>query len=278
MFENLRKKFNNAIQEGFVITENLQQQYRQRQASATSSNATTPTLDESLHSNRSSNTFSHLSGSDLIIPVDANMAAGCNLLAKYENDWKMLHDANEDNATQAAQVATQIALIGQRTKVLHVDMTDLITCLSGIPTLVEKLRESAETLEKVNTLSASVETELERLEDLCEECDLQEFMLHKQCELSQFKQMKMIELESYRQRVAAEHQEKIRKHEQQLRQLQRERQAVFEDAFRGDLVEFKTKGTLPKIQNEALPQSVALEEVVLEDVTTKDALEDFLNG
>uniref|UniRef100_A0A0A1X687 Dysbindin n=1 Tax=Zeugodacus cucurbitae TaxID=28588 RepID=A0A0A1X687_ZEUCU len=279
MFGSLRKKLNSVIQEGFIITENLQQQYRQSQTSSASSSATTPTLDESIHSNRSSSSFAgQLPGSDLILPGDVNMAAGCNLLAKYEDAWKQLHDANENNATKATQVAKQIERIGQATNVLHTDMTDLATCLSGIPALVEKLHESLETLQNVNKLSATVETELERLEDLCEECDLQEFMLNKQCELSQFKQMKMAELESYRQRVAAKHQDKIRQHEQNLRRIQRERQAVFDDAFRGDLAEFKSKGVLTKIQKEEPTLPVALEEVVLDDSTNKDALEDFLNG
>lgn len=279
MFGSLRKKLNSVIQEGFIITENLQQQYRQSQTSSAGSSATTPTLDESIHSNRSSSSFGgQLPGSDVILPGDVNMAAGCNLLAKYEDAWKLLHDANEDNATKAAQVAKQIERIGQCTNVLHTDMTDLATCLSGIPALVEKLNESLETLKNVNKLSASIETELECLEDLCEECELQELILNKQCELSQFKQMKMAELESYRQCVAAKHQEKIRQHEQNLRRIQRERQAVFDDAFHGDLAEFKSKGGLTKIQKEEPSLSVALEEVVLEDTATKDALEDFLNG
>lgn len=56
--------------------------------------------------------------------------------------------------------------------------------------------------------------------------------------------MLTVELESYRQCVAAKHQERIRQHEQSLRRIQRERQAVFDDAFRGDLAEFKSKGAL----------------------------------
>lgn len=52
------------------------------------------------------------------------------------------------------------------------------------------------------------------------------------------------ELEIYRQKLAAEHQEKIRQHEDRWRQMQLERQAVFDDAFRVDLEEFKEKGTI----------------------------------
>lgn len=49
-------------------------------------------------------------------------------------------------------------------------------------------------------------------------------------------------MEIYRQNVAAEHQNKIRLHEEKLRTIQKERQAVFEDAFRHDLKEFKENG------------------------------------
>ncbi|XP_067639505.1 dysbindin protein homolog isoform X2 [Eurosta solidaginis] len=277
MFGNLRKKLNNAIQDGIIITENLQQQYRQRQSSASNSNATTPTLDESIRSTWGSNSFGPIAN-DVVLPGDVNMTAGCNLLSKYEHEWKLLHDANEENARKAEQVATQIEEIGKNTATLHIDIKDLVTCLSGVPGLVTKLNESLETLGNIQKLSAKVETELVRLEDLNEECDLQEYMLHKQCKLSQFKQMKMIELESYRQHVAAEQQKKIRQHEQKLRRIQRERQAVFDDAFRGDLDEYKAKGTLGKIRKDNLKTTVVLEEVVLEDPKNKDALEDFLNG
>lgn len=51
-------------------------------------------------------------------------------------------------------------------------------------------------------------------------------------------------MEKFRQKLAAEHQEKIRMHEEKLRQIQKERQAVFEDAFLCDLEEFKEKGSL----------------------------------
>lgn len=128
---------------------------------------------------------------DLGLPSDVNVAAGCNLLAKYEDDWKIIHQNNVENAEKAQDVAKQIHTIEKRMTNHHVVMTDLIHCLAGIPTLVAKLKSCHETLNEVNKLSQIVDKELEKLEDLCEECELQEYILEKQCEISKYKQKKM---------------------------------------------------------------------------------------
>ncbi|KAM8707751.1 hypothetical protein ACLKA7_014825 [Drosophila subpalustris] len=283
MFGNLKKKLNNAIQEGIVISESLQQQYRQRVRSNSGSQtsaATTPTttLNESFTSSRSS---SHSLSGQLAdgLPTHLNVAAGCNLLSKYEDDWQQIHASNEENAERAAAVATQISNVQQRASGQHATINELNSCLAGLPALIVKLRASAETLESLQQMGAQLDLELEKLEDLCEECELQEFILEQQFQLSKHKQKKLNELEQYRQKVAAEHQQKIRAHEQQLRQLQKERQAVFDDAFRNDLEEYKQRGQLTKIPTKTNRQT-SLDEVVLEqnDVEAKDALEKFLNG
>lgn len=255
MFGNLKKKLSNAIQEGIVISESLQQQYRQRISSnsGSSSQATTPTtplsasrlgLNESFTSSRSS---SHSLGSQLPtdgVPTHLNVAAGCNLLAKYEDEWQQIHAANEENAGRAASVAAQITAVQQRASKQQATVIELNSCMAGLPALISKLQESAQTLEGLEQMGGQLEIELEKLENLCEECELQEFMLEQQFQLSKHKQRKLNELEQYRQKIAAAHQQKIRAHEQQLLQLQKERQAVFDDAFREDLAEYKQRGQL----------------------------------
>lgn len=52
-------------------------------------------------------------------------------------------------------------------------------------------------------------------------------------------------MELFRQKIATEHQQRIKDHEENLRKIQKERQAVFDDAFRHDLEEFKQKGHIP---------------------------------
>ncbi|XP_016995564.2 dysbindin protein homolog [Drosophila takahashii] len=285
MFGNLKKKLSSAIQEGLVISENLQQQYRQRVSSSTqSSGITTPTspqlgLNESLSSSRSSNLslsapFQLTDG----VPSHLNVAAGCSLLAKYEDDWQQIHGANEENAEKAAQVASQISAVQNKAINQRRIISELNSSLAGIPTLIAQLQASTNVLNSLEQMGQQLEVELEKLEDLCEECELQEFILEQQFQLSRHKQKKLNELEQYRQQIASKHQSKIKDQEQKLLKLQRERQAVFDDAFRGDMEEYKQHGQLPKIQT--TNNKLALEEVVLEanEVETKDALEQFLNG
>ena len=128
---------------------------------------------------------------DLGLPCDVNIAAGCNLLAKYEDDWKDIHENNIENAKKAQEIAKQIQTIEKRMTNHHVVMTDLIHCLSAIPSIILKLKTCQETLDEVHNLGNVVDEELEKLEDLCDECELQEYILEKQCEISKYKQKKM---------------------------------------------------------------------------------------
>lgn len=128
---------------------------------------------------------------DLGLPCDVNIAAGCNLLAKYEDDWKDIHENNLENSKKAQEIAKQIQTIEKRMTNHHVVMTDLIHCLSAIPSLILKLKSCQETLDEVHNLGNIVDEELEKLEDLCDECELQEYILEKQCEISKYKQKKM---------------------------------------------------------------------------------------
>lgn len=184
MFGSLKKKLNSAIQEGFIISESLQQQYLQRVSTPTS-----PSLEESGKVSMGSNLS--LSSIELGIPSGVNMAAGCNLLAKYEDDWKAIHDVNEENGQKADSVARKIDALYKRSNEQRLVVTDLIQCLSGIPALIEKLNASMAALDEVRELSDTAEQKLDQLEDICEEYDMQEFMLQKQYELSQYKQNKM---------------------------------------------------------------------------------------
>ncbi|XP_039488015.1 dysbindin protein homolog [Drosophila santomea] len=288
MFGNLKKKLSSAIQEGLVISESLQQQYRQRVSSGNSgssqaSGITTPTsplgLNESLSSSRSSSLslsapFQLTDG----VPSHLNVAAGCSLLAKYEDDWQQIHGANEENADKAAKIACQISGIQNKASHQRRIISELNNSLAGIPTLIAQLQASSQVLNSLKEMGQQLEVELEKLEDLCEECELQEFILEQQFQLSRHKQKKLNELEQFRQQIAQKHQSKIKDQEQTLLKLQRERQAVFDDAFREDMEEYKQHGQLTKIQTTS--NKLALEEVVLEasEVETKDALEQFLNG
>lgn len=320
MLGTLKKKISNAIQEGIVISESLQEQYRQRVGGSTSNSRTSETTTpnatglDSSHLSLSGSLFSSRSSVYLSdgVPTQLNVAAGCNLLSKYEDSWQQIHEANEQNAENAETVAFQITTVLRSANEKRTTINELNSCLSALPALVVKLEECTEVIGSLEKLGLELEQELEKLENLCEECELQEFILAHQFQLSKHKQNKLNELEQYRQKIADQHQQKIQAHDQHLKQLQKERQAVFDDAFRGDLEEYKQSGQLPSIsffsfdvfmnlktenmytyihmyififclfflEIESKATKLCLEDVVLEekDFETSDALEHFLNG
>lgn len=53
------------------------------------------------------------------------------------------------------------------------------------------------------------------------------------------------DLELFRQKLALEQEQRIHNHEMKLQLMQKERQAVFEDAFQYDLLEYKRTGQVP---------------------------------
>ncbi|EDW19775.1 dysbindin protein homolog [Drosophila mojavensis] len=283
MLGSLKKKISNAIQEGIVISESLHEQYRQRVGGSTSSRTSEATAPKAtgLDSSHLSLNGSHFSNGSSVylsdVPTKLNVAAGCNLLSKYEDSWQQIHAANERNAENAETLAFQITAVLRSANEKRATINELNSCLSALPALVVKLEECTEVIGSLEKLGLELEQELDKLENLCEECELQEFVLAQQFQLSKHKQKKLIELEQYRQKIADQHQQTIQTHEQHLRRLQKERQAVFHDAFCEDLEEYKQSGQLPKIETKAM--KLCLEDVVLEekDFATSDALEHFLN-
>lgn len=177
MLGNLKKKFNNAIQEGIIISE----QYLR-------TTPTSPTF-ETFASKAENDDFLNLA--NFGIPPEVNITAGCTLLSKYEEDWKSIHKGNEENGQKATEISDKIEEI-QRTSEKHqVTMKDLITCLGTIPSVVVKLKESINILSELQELSVSAENKILALQNICEECELQEEIIEKQFELSQHKQKKM---------------------------------------------------------------------------------------
>lgn len=183
MFRKFKQKISSAIQEGLALSESLQQQYQQNRKST----PTTPTVAVDINSISSVT----LGSDDWKISNDDWTIAGVGLLDKYENDWKEISESNEKNAQIAEKIARNIDVLEMRMHKQQIVMRDFNACLAGLPEVCAKLKASEEILQQVQALSEIVEEKFKRLQDLCEECDLQEFMLHKQCELSQYKQKKM---------------------------------------------------------------------------------------
>uniref|UniRef100_A0A0K8TQJ6 Putative dysbindin protein isoform x1 n=1 Tax=Tabanus bromius TaxID=304241 RepID=A0A0K8TQJ6_TABBR len=256
MFGKLRRKFNSVIQDGLTLSENLSNSYLK---------SPSPSFE--------------VNKAEYGIPSDVNLNAGCNLLQKNEDTWKDMHEMNEKNAMTASSIDKSITRIKDSTAKTYVDLTDLNVCLASLPKIEDELNKCMEMISNIGSQCQNFDMKLVELEDLMEEASLQENQLQHKFQMSMYKQKKMKELEEVRTRLATEHDENVRKYESELRKIQMERQAVFQDAFQKDVEMFMEKGVVPKVDHiskKATEVEVTLEEIVLDDADNNNDLENFL--
>lgn len=216
MLNTFKKKLTNVIQEGKTLSENFS------------------TLKLSIPSTEPQE-----------FPTNINVSAGCALLDHYERSWRDLHNQTVDNACLADEVDQKITVLRSKAKAMETNISDMNSCLQRVPAIRENLKSCLERVGEIKSLCEKVELGMVGLQDVCETCDMQEKQLEEKYQLSLYKQRKMTDLELYRQNLAIKHQQTAKDYEIKLRQIQKERQEVFQSAFINDLEEFKKSGNVP---------------------------------
>lgn len=228
-------------------------------------------------------------------PNTIHVSAGCALLDHYENSWKNVHNGTLESISLAERVDQKIIALQSNIKTMETNISDMNSCLQKVPAIRDTLKNCLDKICEIRNLCEKVELGIVGLQDVCETCDMQEKKLDEKYQLSLYKQKKIKDLETYRQNLAEKHQQTTNDYENKLRQMQKERQEVFESAFKNDLEEFKKSGNVPsKIfiykfcwkykflffsenLSTVMDKSTLLEEVVLDDIENNNDLESFLD-
>ena len=249
-------------------------------------------------------------------PTSVSSIAGCGILDRNEKFWEELHSANEENARKAEEIDVIIETITDSVNKRLVDLSDVNISLEAIPNLVKTVQNCSNVMHDVNKKCAEVEKQLAEFENLIEALQLQEKQLDHKFEMALYKERKLGEfvegnirrwddfilafdstgnLENVRQDLAEKHASNVRKTETQLRVIQQERQAAFQDAFQSDMNIYKELGTIPseslmsrsrlepanrndgvsEIEKKSKEPTLTLEEITLEAETNE--LNEFLN-
>lgn len=271
MFQNLRKKVNSVLPD----IENIYISSANGLSNSSSPTRTTtikshfglslPTLSSSSTSNDASKVQrSHWPNTPMI-----NFNAGCQLLEQNEQLWEDLHVANELNAKKAEECDSTIAKLNNFIGKRCIDLSDINVSLEMIPNILQTLANCSASIIDVNDKCTEVERKLFELEDLMDVLQLQERQLDKKFEMAMYKEHKLGtanvicakfliriqwplsnfiltgSLERVRQELLSKHAETIRESEKQMRQVQQERQSVFQDAFQSDMNYYKEVGKIP---------------------------------
>lgn len=171
MFGDFRKKLNLVIQEG---RENLSNTYIR-----------TTSLNES--SRRQSVDTSPLSNPLLNI----NFEAGCKYLELRENQWKEIHETNEDNASKADEIDENIKIIKDTSTRVLMEVNDFNVMLTSLPTVTQTLKLCSELAVELGRNCKRVEKELVELEDIQDRLDLEAAKRKHHLEMAVYKEKKL---------------------------------------------------------------------------------------
>lgn len=207
-----------------------------------------------------------------------NFDTGADLLARYQDVWKELHDNCQENARKAENVDGQITELYVRYDRQQEVMSRLHESVVALPMLVSQLEQATDLLASLEGEYEKVNNALVHLEDVIEEQELLTAQVIDTKKLSEYNQRKQDELENCKVQLARDHANKIHDCEKKKKNLQKEREEAFQDAFEEDLDYFKIYGRLDKV---SVSSSEGSKKMDIADVSFEeedDALDEFLGS
>ncbi|XP_056642314.1 dysbindin protein homolog [Diorhabda sublineata] len=203
-----------------------------------------------------------------------NVNAGAEILAHYQNNWEELHGINEESAEKAEKLADEIEKIStfvsdNKKNLEFINNTVLYSKLSS------SISKCLEDIQRLYESSENIEKKLIKLEDLIDEADFNKMKNRHVYHLEQYKMRKDESLTNLTAELKVKHLKKVEEYELSKKELLKERQQVFQDAFKNDLEIYKNSGIVPgQIQNKRR-NGALLEEIQL-DYDQKE-LDQFFN-
>ncbi|XP_011057706.1 PREDICTED: dysbindin protein homolog [Acromyrmex echinatior] len=205
---------------------------------------------------------------------NVNYDAGADVLHHFQLQWNELHELAEENAGKAQEADVLISSIYEKLQHEWNNVTCLNNTLAYIPKINNAIQDLMDQIGNLQEMFEEVEGALYRLEDLNEMLDLQSRQLDHRFQLALYKEKKLIELNNFKTKLANEHTERLSQHELNQQKKLKERRETFEEAFKEDLEEYKTTGSIPKLPVSA--KGPSLDEIVL-DIDSK-IFDEFLEN
>jgi len=168
-----------------------------------------------------------------------SVKCGSRLLAKWQDAWKEIHDANRDNAEAASRVQNTIHKLAKEIESQDQNVNRLNECLSSLPSLQHHMSQLTAGIGSLCEDFDILEAGFFELEHLKDSLQLQRQMDLQRQALSQHRERRKVDLEAEKVKAAADHEVKVKAFETRLHADMRARQSAFEAAFDRDLVAFK---------------------------------------
>ncbi|XP_026227076.1 dysbindin-A-like [Anabas testudineus] len=212
--------------------------------------------------------------SEEILP---HFSAGLEILSRYEESWFLLHKRTKDCAQAAEAVDGDIVMLSAHWEKRRAALTQLQEQLQGLPAFISELDAITANIAHLEGDFEEMESRLLYLETLCCQCEQQILKQHHINQLEVYKKKKRKEMEVLEAKLISEHSQKVAEMEQAMQQKLRERQKVYEEAFKQDMEQYLSTGYLQP-QEPTGAGVCALDQMTVTNISDQEALDDFLNS
>lgn len=206
-----------------------------------------------------------------------HFSAGLHILSGYEESWYLLHRRTKDCAEAAELVDGDIVMLSAVWDKRRSALTQLEEQLQGLPALITDLDTITANLAQLEGDFEEMESRLVYLETVCCQCDQQSIKLNHAKDLENYKKKKRKELHALEVELHSEHTQKVSHMEQKVKQVLKERQKVYEEAFHQDVEKYLSTGFLTHREPSSADTSV-LDQITVTNTSDLQALDDFLNS
>ncbi|XP_028985749.1 dysbindin-A-like [Betta splendens] len=206
-----------------------------------------------------------------------HFGAGVEILSRYEESWFLLHKQTKDCA-QAAEVAYgDIVMLTAHWDRRGAALTQLQEQLQSLPAFVIELNAITAKIAHLEGDFEEMESRLVYLETMCCQCEQGTLKQQHTRHLEVYKKKKRNEVEMFEAELNSEHAQKVAELEQAMTKQLRERQKLYEEAFKQDMQQYLTTGYL--LHRKPTGSGIyALDQMLVTNILDHKALDDFLNS
>ncbi|KAM3614389.1 uncharacterized protein V6R79_013336 [Siganus canaliculatus] len=206
-----------------------------------------------------------------------HFSAGLEILNRYEESWFPLHKRIHDCAQAAEAADGDIVLLSAHWERRRAALTQLQEQLQSLPAFISELDAITANIAHLEGDFEEMESRLLYLESLCYQCEQQASKQHHINKLEVYKKKKRKELEALEVDLNSQHAQKVAEVEQAVQQKLKERQKVYEEAFKHDMEQYRSTGYLQQRELSGADDCV-LDQMTVMNMSDQEALDDFLNS
>ncbi|XP_068180404.1 dysbindin-A-like [Antennarius striatus] len=207
-----------------------------------------------------------------------HFTAGVEILSRFEDSWFLLHKRTTGCAQAAEGVDGDTVMLSAHWEKKRTSLTQLQEQLQTLPAFISDLDAITANIAHLEGDFEEIESRLVHLETLCVQCEQQTSEQQHVSELEAYQDKKRRALEALQVELNAQHVQNLAELEQAMVQKMKERQKVYDEAFKEDVKKYLSSGGMQQREPLSEADECVLDQITISNLSDQEALDDFLNS